>query len=135
MIKGFLALFTSGIIFRLPVLIGVIIGIFMMFTLSDDQIFEVFYNPLFYIFGLIVSFIYAFTIKRIYHKGGSTVDWRATTYSIIGHFVSYVAAVIFSCLFIFTISFGGFDNNNDDADYDIDNAQAQELLRRLQKEM
>ena len=87
------------------------------------------------LFGLIVSFIYAFTLKRIYHKGGTTVDWRATTYSIFGHFVSYVAAVIFSCLFIFTISFGGFDNNNDDADYDIDNAQAQELLRRLQKEM
>ncbi len=135
MIKGFLALFTSGIIFRLPILTGIMIGIFMMFNLSDDQIFEVFYNPLFYIFGLIVSFIYAFTLKRIYHKGGTTVDWRATTYSIFGHFVSYVAAVIFSCLFIFTISFGGFDNNNDDADYDIDNAQAQELLRRLQKEM
>lgn len=135
MIKGFLALFTSGIIFRLPVLIGVIIGIFMMFTLSDDQIFEVFHNPLFYIFGLIISFIYAFSLKRIYHKGGTTVDWRATTYSIFGHFVSYVAAVIFSCLFIFTISFGGFDNNNDDADYEIDNVQAQELLRRLQKEM
>lgn len=133
MIKGIIALFTSGIIFRLPVLMGIIVGFFMMFKFSDEQIFAAFRNPLLYIFGLIISFVYAFTIKRVYQKGGSIVDWRATFYSIFGHFVSYVAAVIFSCLFIFTISLGGFDNENDITDDELTPAQVQELIKQLQK--
>lgn len=132
MIKGLIALFSSGIIFRLPVLAGVIIGIFMMFMLSDEQIMAVFHNPLLYIAGLLISAFYAFVVKRVYHKGGSTVDWRATTYSIFGHFVSYVMAVVFSCLFVFTISFGGFDNE-DEQDYELTDAQAKELVRQVQQ--
>lgn len=132
MIKGLIALFSSGIIFRLPVLSGVILGLIMMFTLSDEQILAVFHNPLLYVFGLIISFIYAFVIKRVYHKGGSIVDWRATFYSVFGHFVSYVAAVIFSCLFVFTVSLGGFDNEDETSGEEITPAQVQELIKKLQ---
>lgn len=133
MIKGLIALLTSGIIFRLPILLGIILGFFMMFMLSDEQIFAVFKNPLFYVFGIVISFLYAFTIKRVYHKGGTLVDWRATLYSVFGHFVSYIAAVIFSCLFIFTISFGGFDNEDKTAEDELTPAQAQELINQLKK--
>ena len=113
MIKGIVALFTSGIIFRLPVLIGIIIGFYMMFAFSDEEIWKTFHNPLLYTIGIIISFIYAFIFKKTYKKGGGIVDWRATFYSVFGHFVSYVAAVIFSCLFIYTISLGGFDNEGE----------------------
>ena len=132
MIKGIIALFTSGIIFRLPILTGILIGMVMMFTLSDAQIFAVFHNPLLYIFGIVISFLYAFTF-RVYHKGGTSVDWRATVYSIFGHFISYVIAVIFSCLFIFTISLGGFDNENEVEDDELTPTQAQEFIKQLQK--
>lgn len=132
MIKGLMALFTSGIIFRLPVLVGVVIGVVMMFTLSDEQIMAVFHNPLLYCAGLLISIFYAFVIKRVYHKGGSTVDWRATTYSVFGHFVSYVMAVIFSCLFVFTVSFGGFDNEQE-PDYELSEVQAKELVRQVRQ--
>ena len=100
--------------------------------LSDEQIMAVFHNPLLYIAGLLISAFYAFVIKRVYHKGGSTVDWRATTYSIFGHFVSYVMAVVFSCLFVFTVSLGGFDNE-DEKDYELTDAQAKELVRQVQQ--
>lgn len=133
MIKGLIALFSSGIIFRLPILIGIVIGIVMMVSLSDEQIWAVFRNPLLYFFGLLVSFLYAFLLKRVYYKGGTIVDWRATFYSVFGHFISYVAAVIFSCLFVFTVSLGGFDNEDEKNDAELTPAQAQELMQQLQK--
>ena len=113
MIKCILALFSSGIIFRLPVLCGIIVGFYLMFTHSDNEIFSAFHNPHLYFFGLSVCIIYAFFFKPIYKTGGGIIDWHATFYSLFGHFISYVVAVIFSCLFIFTVSFGGFDNEND----------------------
>ncbi len=131
MIKGILALFTSGIIFRLPVLCGVVVGFYMMLALSDEQIWATFQKPLLYVFGLIVCMIYAFVFKKVYRKGGSIVDWRATVNSLFGHFFSYIMAVVFSCLFIFAISFGGFDN--DEQATDINNPQISEILNSPNK--
>ena len=135
MIKGILALFTSGIIFRLPVLSGIIIGFYMMFTMSDKEIFATFHNPLLYLLGIIICVIYAFIFKRVYKTGGGIVDWHATFYSLFGHFISYVAAIIFSCLFIFTVSLGGFDDGNKSpspSDAQI-NAQVNEIIGNIKK--
>lgn len=131
MIKGILALFSSGIIFRLPVLSGIIIGFYMMFTLSDEEIMAVFHSPHVYMLGLIISAVYAFIFKRIYKKGGGIVDWNATVYSIFGHFLSYIVALVCSCLFILAISFGGFDNGAESSD--VSNPQLNEIINNIQK--
>ena len=135
MTKGIIALFTSGIIFRLPVLGGILIGFYMMSAFSEKEIFSAFHNPLLYAIGVIICSIYAFVFKKVYKKGGSIVDWRATFYSLFGHFVSYVFALIFSCLFIYTISLGGFDNEDEAqslSDAEI-NAQVNELINNIKK--
>ena len=131
MIKGIIALFSSGIIFRLPILCGIIIGFYMMFVFSDEQILAAFKNPLLYVMGLIICFIYAFIFKRVYKRGGGVVDWSATFYSLFGHFASYVAAVVFSCLFIFAISLGGCDNEDETEQQTT--AQVNEIINYIKK--
>ena len=64
MIKGIIALFTSGIIFRLPVLGGILIGFYMMFAFSEKEIFSAFHNPLLYAIGMIICSIYAFVFQE-----------------------------------------------------------------------
>lgn len=111
MIKGFIALFTSGIIFRFPILLGTILGLYMMFTLKIDDTLAVFQSKGIYILGFTLCLFYTLIFKRVYHRGGGIVDWRATIISIFTNFISYVVALVFSCLFVYTVSFGGFDND------------------------
>ena len=107
MIKGILALFTSGLILNPMVLSGIIGGFYMMGTLSSEEIHSLFAHPQFYAGLLLLAIGYASIFKRIYFVGGQRVDWRATAFSIIGHFLTLLLSIILSCLFVFVITLDG----------------------------
>lgn len=101
MIKGFLALFTSGILFRPMVLCGIAGGIFLLVHFGEGKILPVFFEPAFYVLLLFIAGSYTCLFERSYHSGGKKVDWKDTLSGIIGQFLLLLAAVIFSCLFFY----------------------------------
>lgn len=108
--RGIIALFTTGILFNPMVLLGIIFGIIIMSTLDNDSIHKLFTSYHFYGLLLIISAICACTFKREYFSGGSRTNWKATLYGIPGQFFTLLAAIIFSCLFIFSFTFGEDDD-------------------------
>ena len=58
MIKGLIAIFTSGILFRPMVLLGVIIGTVSMVTLDNNQLKIMYTTPLLYIGLYAIAFIH-----------------------------------------------------------------------------
>lgn len=110
MIKGLIALFTSGILFRPMVLLGVMIGTVSMFTLDDKQLKIMLTTPLLYIGLYAIAFIHSLTFGRIFYKTGRT-NIKASLLGSLSHFFNLLLAVIFSSLLIYSFSFGFGDDN------------------------
>ena len=101
MIKGFLALFTSGVLFRPMVLLGIGIGIFFLIHYGEGEILPIFFEPSFYVLLLFIAGLYTCLFLRSYHSGGKKIDWTETLSGIFGQFLLLLAAIIFSCLFFY----------------------------------
>lgn len=104
--KSLIALFTSDIILNPMVLLGIIGGCYMMRTMESEKIHALFANPLFYVALLLLTTIYTLVLHRVYHADGTHINWKATTGGIFTRFITLIIAIVFSCLLIFTISFG-----------------------------
>jgi len=109
MIKGILALFTSGLIFNPMVLLGIITGFTAMITLEGERLRAFYTNYHLYLLMLLIAGLYVWFFKRTYYRGGTDTDWGATVPTIIGQFLMFVVSFIFSMLFVFAVSFGGDD--------------------------
>ena len=104
MIKGLIALFTSGVIFSPMVLLGIISGAYCVVRLSPEQIRSLFIDARFYIAVVALSFIYTAFFSRVYDDGGESVDWMATFIKMIQNTIRYFLAFILSMSFIMMIS-------------------------------
>lgn len=105
MIKGLIALFTSGAIFNPLVLLGVFSGIFAITRLKPEVIRDLFGDFHFYGAVAFIAAIYTVLFAKIYKEGGEEVDWAATSGRIVWNFVKYFLAFILSMSFIMMISF------------------------------
>lgn len=110
MIKGLIAIFTSGILFRPMVLLGVIIGTVSMVTLDNNQLKIMYTTPLLYIGLYAIALIHSLTFGRIFYKTGRT-NVKASLLGSFSHFFNLLLAVIFSSLLIYSFSFGFGDDN------------------------
>ncbi len=104
MIKGLIALFTSGIIFNPMVLLGIISGIYTIIYFSSKEIFDILCNVNFYLGALFVAGIYTIVFARVYKAGGMVVDFGATTGMIIWNFARYIISFVLSMSFVIMIS-------------------------------
>lgn len=107
MLKGIAALFKSGLIFNPMVLLGIILGFTAMGTMSDEQLHAFYTNYHLYLLMLLIAGLYVFFFKRTVIPNRDETDWRATSQTIIGHFLMLVISFIFSMLFIMVMSFSG----------------------------
>lgn len=101
MIRGFIALFTSGVLLRPMVLLGIVIGIFFLVYFGEGKIMPIFFKPEFYGVLLFISGAYTCAFERSYYAGGIKVDWSETLLSAVGEFLLLLIAIIFSCLFFY----------------------------------
>lgn len=103
MIKGLIALFTSGVIFTPMVLLGVILGICAILMMSPEELRSLFSDYHFYAFAAFVSAIWTVCFSKVYQEGGLVVDWQATIWRIVWNAVrflmSFVLAICFVVLF------------------------------------
>lgn len=103
MIKGFLALFRSGIIFDPFVLLGVIMGIFTAMTPNKEAVEALYKQDSFYLLILLLSFLYNYLVKKVYKDDGDHLDYLRMGWNIFMSLVKFVLACTFSIMFIMMV--------------------------------
>lgn len=105
MIKGILALFTSGILTNPMVLLGMIVGSVMYASLDGSEIFQMYKRAYFYGIAFLCSVIYVVGFRRTYKENGDT-DWTETSLSVIGGVFKFVLASLLMMSFISLFDMG-----------------------------
>ena len=110
MIRGILALFTSGLMTNPMVLSGIVVGSILYGFLDGGEIFQVYKNPLFYASALLCSCIYVIGFRRTYKTTGET-DWSETLLSVaVGVFrFVFSSLLMMSFISLFDMSSSGRD--------------------------
>lgn len=108
MIRGIVALFTSGIMTNPMVLLGIILGSILYFCLDSSQIFQIYKLPSFYGMALILACVYVLGFRRIYTENGDT-DWLETGLSIVASVFKFVLASILMISFISLFDMGDME--------------------------
>lgn len=106
MIKGLIALITSGILLNPMVILGIICGTYIMSTFSESAVLELFKNAYFYEGMFAVAFLFAFFFEKEYTAGGKKINWKAIAGIAFGRFITLLITVFIVCLCIFSITFG-----------------------------
>ena len=104
MIKGLIALFTSGIIFSPMVLLGVIAGACAILMLSSEALRGLFSDYHFYALAAFLSAVWTFGFSKIYQEGGVDVDWQATSWRAVWNFVRFLISFVLAMCFVVLIS-------------------------------
>lgn len=105
MIKGLIALFTSGLIVNPMVLLGIACGSVFYALLDADGIFRVYKAPSFYGLALIFGCIYILGFRRVYQENGNT-DWNETLLALCGAVFKFLAASLLMISFISLFDMG-----------------------------
>lgn len=104
MIKGFLALFRSGVIFDPFVLAGVLMGLFAAITPNKEAVEVLFKQNSFYLLILLLAFLYNYLVKKIYKDDGLSLDYLRMGGKIIASFIKFIISCVFSILFVLMIA-------------------------------
>ncbi len=106
MIKGIVALFTSGAIFNPMILLGIFFGILFDVKMSYEQMIEHIYkNYHFYLLALLLAAAYNFVFHRVYDDGGDRLDKAAMAGNIIFSALKFVVSSALTISFIELLSF------------------------------
>ena len=103
MVKGLIALFTSGAIFHPMILLGIVSGIIGYAKLDAEEVRSLAGEPLFYAVVFFGVGVYTVVFAKIYKNGGSCIDWNATLWNVVPNALRYVAAVALTMSFIWMI--------------------------------
>lgn len=113
MIKGIIALFTSGLITNPMVILGIILGAVFYGLLDADSIFKIYKTPSFYGVALMIACGYVLGFRRVYTSDGDT-DWTETSLAIAGSVFKFVLSSLLMISFISMFDVGdmaGLDGN------------------------
>ncbi len=104
MIKGILALFTSGAILNPMILFGIFTGFLFSWKLTGEQIMELYFNPRFYALIFLVATGYTFLFKKIYKQGGYELDTGACWIRVVASMGRFFLSNLLSLSFVQLIS-------------------------------
>lgn len=104
MIKGLLALFTSGAILNPMVLLGIFSGIAFYVTLNGDQLTLLYSDYRLYLLAVLIAFSYNFLFKKVYQDGGYNLDFGATLLNVLGSSLKLILSSVLTMSFISMIS-------------------------------
>ena len=98
MIKGIIALFTTGIIFNPMAWAGIGAGCYMMLNLTMAQIHSLAMNWQFHAGVLALAMVYTLIFKRTYYSGAQRINWKATFSSVLGNYFYILFITVVTCL-------------------------------------
>lgn len=105
MLNGLKALFTSGIIFRPMVMLGIISGFLMSSFLDWEEFFPLFGSLNLYLMMAALSGLYTLFFNQVYKGRSKVLDYKAMGGKFAGNFFDLAVAGIFSFLFFETLIF------------------------------
>ncbi len=105
MIKGIVALFTSGVIFSPMVLLGIFLAVYCMMRMDAEQMRALFMDYRLYVWVAFISFVHVFLFKKIYKDDGVSHDYVAMIISVLGGIIKFVLACSLMISFIVLLSF------------------------------
>lgn len=105
MIKGIMALFTSGAILNPMVLLGIFLAVYCMIKLDAAQMRELFGNYQLYALAALISFAHVFLFKKVYKDDGINLDYAAMIFAALGGIIKFVLACGLTISFIVMLSF------------------------------
>lgn len=105
MIKGIVALFTSGLIANPMILLGILSGGAFYAFMDEGRIFQLYKNPMFYGLALGLSLLYIVGFRRVYTTDGQT-DWGETCLAVVGAFFKFFVASLLMISFISLFDMG-----------------------------
>ena len=104
MLKGIMALFTSGLILNPFVLFGIISGAYVVLHFEPEGIRSLLSSSYLYMGVFVVSILYTFIFTRVYQEGGIKTDWFATFMKSVWNGVRYIVSFVLAMSFITMIS-------------------------------
>lgn len=106
MLKGFLALFTTGLIFKPMVLLGGIIGIISYIALNSDVLKLLYTDYHIYALFLLIACLYAYFFKKTYQDNSYATDWGETIKTMFYEFfclsLSFIVGLLLASFFDFS---------------------------------
>lgn len=106
MIKGIVALFTSGKFFEPMVLLGVLSGLLVAAFLPSFNDFFSLYATIFpYLGAFLVALVYVWGFRRVYTSGSAKVDVKATFGVVFARFFDFIIANVMMILFAMFLFF------------------------------
>lgn len=108
MIRGIIALFTSGLMTNPMVLSGIILGSVFYFLMDAGTIFQIYKSLSFYGLALMLAGGYVLGFRRVYTPDGET-DWTETILSVAAAFFKFVLASLLMISFISFFDMGDIE--------------------------
>ena len=105
MLSGLKALFTSGIIFRPMVMLGIISGFLMSSFLDWEEFFPLFSSLNLYLMMATLAGLYTLFFNQVYKGHGKELDYKAMGGKFVGNLFDLAVAGICSFLFFETLIF------------------------------
>lgn len=100
MIKGLMALFTSGIIFHPMVMLGILFGLIEGIWLDLEQILALYKNWAFALLVILVALLYNFTLNQRFLDDGISLDYKQILKNTLTSVVAFYFSSICGGLFV-----------------------------------
>lgn len=100
MFKGFISLFTTGIIFNPFVLLGIILGSLCYFNMELNEIRNLFLRKDFFAVVVALASIFVLIFSKRYVYGGKQFDWWAMFLIVVGNVVKFYISFVLVMSFI-----------------------------------
>ena len=105
MIKGIIALFTSGTLTNPMVLAGILTGSVLYAFFDSNDIFGVYQSFSFYGMAFLFATVYTIGFRRVYYANGET-NWNETFLALLGGVFKFVVASLLMMSFISLFDMG-----------------------------
>jgi len=107
MFKGFLALFTTGIIFKPMLLLGVIVGVGAYIGLDGERLKVLYTDWHLYTLFFLIAALYTYFFRKTYLENSYAVDWKETVKTMISEFFvlsfCFVVGMLLASFFDFSL--------------------------------
>ena len=103
MIKGIIALFSSGLILAPQVLSGIILGFYFSIKMQMEQIKEIYRLPTFYAAVIFLVAVYVYFFKLTYKNDRGDIDWVDNIMRVFGYTMMFFIANICTIAFVFAL--------------------------------
>ena len=100
MLKGIVALFTSGAIFDPFVLFGIFMGFFAAFSSHPETIETLYRQSSFYLLLLLLAFLYNYFVKKVFKEDGVTPDYGRLFWNVIASVAKFIFSAVLSYVFV-----------------------------------